>query len=213
MSKLALSDLEKLPSEIVQDFRKTGISEGIPAHIQSYILQLDRSVEIYRYESNISRASRKLMEDFPNLSFTIARTRMYDAINYFHLNNSVKNEAWDQVYADRLDDAAKVALKLQNIAEYRRCILKAHELRTKRDENAIDPEDLKIKDQVISPDISPERLGLKKHSLKDLWVESAEIIEELDIDEKEKEELKREASKAIGINYEGTGQEDISTEV
>ena len=113
--------LEKLHPDIVQDFKRTGKSTAIAPDLQQYILQLDRVAEIHQFEHNVSRAARKLQETFPNLTFMTARLRVYDAINIFHLNNTVKAEAWDNYYADRMEDLGKLAIASDNLSEARRC--------------------------------------------------------------------------------------------
>jgi hypothetical protein len=196
-----------LPVEIVQDFRKTGKSQGIPAEIQEYISQVDRAVEIYRFEGNISRAAKKLQEQFPDISHATARNRIYDSLNLFHLNNTVKNCSWDQYYADKMEDLAKLAIADDNITEARRCFERAHSLRTNKDENAYDPEKLKPVEQIISPDVSHSRLNITQHNLNEIWKKTQEFILDLkDVDSKEKERLLAEAASNLGqpidVDYE-----------
>jgi len=198
-----LESLDKLPVEIIQDFRRTKKSAAIPQPIQQYILQLDRAIEIYNYEGNISRAARQLSSDFHgNISFATARSRIYDAIHYFHLNNTVKNEAWNMYYADKMEDLAKLAIQQKNLTEARRCFEKAKSYRTDKQDKTIDPRDIKIKDQVISPDVSAERLGLEKFNLVEIWDETEEIIDNFDIESEHKKRIKKEAAQVIDIEHE-----------
>jgi len=138
---------------------------------------------------------------------------VFDAINFFHLNNTVRNEAWDYYYADRLEalgqkaektfDDAPAEVKFSGlIQEARRCYERAHALRTKRDENAVDPESLRPKDFLINPDVSPERLGLKKQSIKQLWSDTSAFIKKLELEEEEKERLLKESAEVIDVDYE-----------
>ena len=202
MSQIA--DIEKLSVEIIQDFRKNGESSAISSELQAYIIHLDRAIEIFRFEGNISRAAKQLMNEHPNdiLTYKTAYRRISDAINYFHLNNTVKNEAWNNFYADKMEDLAKLAIKMNNITEARRCFEKAKAFRTDKDENAIDPDKLKLKDHLINPDIDPERLGLTNVNLKNLWIKAEEFIDKLDLEPQEKERLKKEASEATNADHE-----------
>lgn len=210
MSALTLSDLHNLPVEIIQDFRKTGRSLAIPGHIQDYILQLDRAVEIHNseHEHNVTRASKKLMESFPNISLNTARGRVFDAINYFHLNNTVKAEAWDNYYADRMEDLAKLAIATNSITEARRCYEKAHTFRKEAASNVLDSEDLKPHIFLISPEVKPELMGLKNFNLKQLWKETQDFINELPIDTRDKERTLRDAAENLN-QIEDIDHEDI----
>jgi hypothetical protein len=177
---------------------------AIPEYLQKYIIHLDRAIEIMRYCGDLYKSVRQLMDEFHDegMSFSVARSRIYDAIHYFHLNNQVKNEAWDQYYADRFEVMANDNKKLGDLKEARLCLEKAHELRTSRDENAINPDDLKIKDQVISPDLTPERLGLKERNLRKLWLETNTFLEELELDPGHRKRILKEAAEVLDVDYE-----------
>lgn len=199
-----LAKIEKLPIEIIEHFRKTGDASGMSDDIKKYIIQLDRAIEIVKYEGNITQAAKQLKSEYPTELFSIetAKRRIYSAINYFHLNNTVKNEAWNNYYADKMENLAKLAIVMNNITEARRCFEKAKAFRTDKDENVIDPDKLKLKDFLISPDVDPERLGLTEVSLKNLWVNAEEFINKLDLDPKEKERLLKEAAEATNADHE-----------
>lgn len=209
----SLQEIDKLPIELIQDFRKTRVSRSIPVHMQRYILHLDKAAELFNLKGNVTEICKELMINFPDddLSYSTARLRVFDAINYFHLNNTVRNEAWDHYYADRLEALGKKAEDAYdndsdkfagNIQEARRCYERAHALRTKKDENALDPDALRPKDFLINPDISPERLGLKKQNLKSLWSDTAAFINKLELEDDEKKQLLHESAEVIDIDYE-----------
>lgn len=206
MSKIdnKLKKLDEIPVEIIKEFREKGTSEFLSENTQKYIIQLDKAAEINHFEPNISRCARMLMTmpECVGLSYNSARLIVYDAINYFHLNNTVKNEAWDNYYADKLEDLFLVAIKAKNITEARRCIERAHALRTNHDENGIDPEDLKLKDQLISPNITAARLGIETFNLHELWCEGRKMIKNFDISDKEKQQIMKEFSTTIDIDHE-----------
>jgi hypothetical protein len=187
--------LEKLPVEIIQDFRKTGRSLAIPDDVQKYIIQIDRAIEIYRFEPNVYRAARQLKTEFTkdDISFKTAQSRIYDAINYFNLNSTVKNESWDNYYADKLEDLALLAIKDHNWNQARLCFREANMLRTKHNDDRINPDDIKMKDFITSPDITPERLDIAPVNLRDLQI-------------RDKFELYRKGKKLISDFH------DISTE-
>lgn len=209
----SLQEIDKISTELIQQFRRTKKSVAIPEYLQRYILHLDKAAELFNTKGNMNDICNDLMAAFPEdgLSFTTAKRRVYDAINFFHLNNTVRNEAWDNYYADRFEALGRKAEEAYdsdpskfsgNIQEARRCYAIAHELRTKKDENAVDPEVLKPKDFLINPDISPERLGLKKQNIKQLWSDASKLINRMELEEEEKQRLLKESAEVIDIDYE-----------
>jgi hypothetical protein len=199
-----LTDVDKLHPDILQEFRRTKRSNSIPEDVQQYIIQIDIAFDILKTNGSIRDAARELVErmNSDELTFATARRRIYDAINYFHINSTVRNEAWDNYYADRFEELSKQAYTEKDYTEARRCLERAHTLRTKRDENAINPEDMKIKDWLINPDISPERLGLKEYNLRRLWLDSQTFIDDLKLDSEHKQGLLKETAEVIDVDYE-----------
>ena len=206
-----IKQLDKIDIDIVIDFRKTGESKAITPEMQAYILQIDKAAELLRVESNITRCSKRLINTpaGKNLTYRAAQARVYDAINYFYINNSVKNAAWDMYYADRLEDFARKCERIglqerdgRLLKESRLALQCAHGYRTNKDENAIDPEDLIVKDQLLSPDITSDRLGLKQYDLNDLWKKGITLIKKFPITDKETKTITKEFAKAIDIDYE-----------
>lgn len=195
-------DFVKLDKEIVRNFILTGQSEAIAIPLQRYIKQINRAAEIHTFDGNIQRCARKLQESFPDdkLALNTARERIYDAINIFHLNNTVRNQAWDNYYADKIDDLAKVAISEGKYKEALLCFSKSRELRTNKDEDAFTPEQLAAKQQLVSPDIKLSRLGLKTFDKKKVWSEGLKFIEKMPLEKDEKEKLENEFSEALGID-------------
>jgi len=165
----SLQEIDKLPVELIQQFRQTRVSKSIPEYLQRYILHLDKASELFNLKGNITDICKELQLAFPedDLSFSTAKNRVFNAINFFHLNNTVRNEAWDHYYADRLEALGKKAEDAYdadpakfsgNIQEARRCYERAHALRTKKDENAVDPELLRPKEFLMNPQHKPSAL-------------------------------------------------------
>ncbi len=205
-----IESFRKVPIEALKEFRQTGISKYIPNDLQRYIQQIDRAIELYRFDGNISRVAGKLIAEFAqdDLSMSTARSRIYDAINLFHLNNTVKNVAWDNYYADKMEDLAKLSIAADNITEARRCYEKAHAFRTSHNENDYDPDKLRPVEKIISPEVTPQRLGLHGDNLNKMWIKAQLFINELPIEDKEKARLLREASQNINLPID-VDHEDI----
>ena len=194
-----LSKIEVLPAEIIQEFRQTHRSMAIPEVIQKYILDLEAVIEIRDSEKhdNLSRIARQLIKRCPHLDFWTAMERVYDALSFFHVNDNVSNDVWDKIYADKLEDLARLCIAKGNEAIAYKSILKAHELRTKS-ESRIKPEDLKQPIFLISPDIRPEDLGYEKASLMQISKkytdgEYIKLIDKLPITDIEKKRMYQDA--------------------
>lgn len=200
----SLQKLESLPPEIIADFRRTKRSEAIPVKLQNYILDLEAVIEIRETEKfdNINRLARMLMKRRPDLHFKNAILRVYDALSFFHVNENASNDVWDKVYADKMEDLAKLAIARGKEEVAYKAFIKAHEYRTKS-ESRIRAEDLKAPIFIISPDIRPEDLGFEKASLMEISRKANEgkyikLIDSLPIDDDEKKKIYQDA----GIDIE-----------
>jgi hypothetical protein len=211
---MSLKDLETIPVEILQDFRKTGESMALGDDLKQYILQLDRAVEIrtQEHEHNIMRGAKRLRESFPEISLSTAKNRIYDAINYFHLNSTVKAEAWSNYYADRMEDLARLSIAANNITEARRCIERSKEFRLEASNLAIDPNEIKPHTFLISPEVNPSLLGLEEFNLGQLWTNTEKFIRDLPIDQRDKQTALSDAALALNrtedIDYEDVNEEE-----
>ena len=204
-----LTSVDKFSTDAIVEFRKTGKSDVIPVHVQQMILQLEKANNLLKVKYSIRRAAYELMKEYPELSFSTAKERVADAINYFHHNVNVSNQAWDSHYADIFDELAARCELRGDMMEARRNRIKAHELRTIRNEDVIDIDKIQPIKILITPDIAPERIGLKEHNLKQLWVESKEMIKKYDINSEEKNKTIKEVALALGVEPEDIDFEEI----
>jgi len=212
MAAIGIHILEKLPVEIIQDFRRTRQSQAIAPNVQEYILQLDQAANILNGQkgvapvTNIRRAAIGLQELYPNISYNTCRTRIEDAINYFNVNNAVKEDAWNNFYADRMEDIAQLAIAKDDLRQATSCFERARDYRLQASRSAISTADLKPKPFLVSPDVDAKRLGIPEFNLKKLWPETTKYVNKLPITSDQKERIKREAGEVLGIetidNYE-----------
>ena len=192
-------ELSKIPPEIIADYRRTGQSQALNDNLKEYVDKLEKAIEAFRRGRSIRRAAKILNGDLKHVAPNTCRNLINDAINFFNLNSSVKEEAWCNYYAEYFDELSKKAEKAKEFKEARLSARLAAEYRIRASEVSIDPELLHPKDQLISPDVSPERLGLEEFNLKKLWVDTETFIEELPIDSGNKERIKKEAKLNLGI--------------
>jgi hypothetical protein len=164
-----LAQLELLPVAIINAFRTTGKSSAMNAELKQYVKELDAVLQIKESErfDNIARIARKLQIRYPHLVYTVARERVYDAFNFFHVNDSVSTDAWDAIYADKMEDLAAMCLAKGNEKTAKEALALAHDYRTKA-KSRIKPEDMTGNTYIISIDIKPEDLGFETGNLKEI---------------------------------------------
>jgi hypothetical protein len=87
------------------------------------------------------------------------------------------------------------------------CLMKSCEYRIKASANAIDPDRLKFKPQIVSPDIELERMGVKRKGLLEARKRALEIISKQDFPDSEKTRLLEEVDREL--NIEDTDHEEV----
>lgn len=94
-----LERLDKIHPDMISGFLTTGKCNGIPEDVQKFLKQIQWAAEIYEYEPNITRASKKLRlrinaEQKLALDERTCKERIYQAINYFNVDNNVSEKVW-----------------------------------------------------------------------------------------------------------------------
>jgi hypothetical protein len=194
-----LERIETLDADIIAEFRKTRKSIAIPEDLQKYILQLDAVIEIRDTEKfdNISRIAKALKKRYPELPDRTARQRVYDAYTLFHINDNVSNDVWDKLYADKMENLARLCIARGKEDIAYKAFIRAHELRT-RAESRIKPEDLKAPIFIISNKIKPEDVGFESANLQKIASKAsdghyAKLINKLPVSDEEKKKLYEDA--------------------
>jgi hypothetical protein len=197
-----LDTLDKLHPDIVHHFLQTGESKGIPEELQLFIKQLQYAAEIYEYERNISRAAKKLRirilaEQKIDVSERTCKARIYAALNYFNIDNNVPVKVWENDFADKYQDLAKLAIANDDLKTARACYDSARECRIAAAEASARESDW-APVFLISPEITAEQMGFTRESLKDIAKKNNEgyylnLIDSLPVDKKEKKRLLADA--------------------
>ena len=133
--------------------------------LADYILQINEASSLNRKFHSISECAKKLHQSFPELSIHTCKSRIYDAINYLNQDCTVTSEAWYLYYADMFMKLFEVNLVGHNFREARNCLQKSCEYRIKASANAIDPDRIKFKHQIVSADMELARMGVKKQGI------------------------------------------------
>lgn len=196
-----LKAIETLHPDIIRDFLQTGKSSAIPVEVQHFVYQLQWAAEIWEHERNISRAARKLAErafaiQQEVISPQTAKSRIYAAITYFDIDSNVPQQVWDRDTANKMEDLAKLAIKLDKVDTAKQCLIEANELRRR----ANDTEQTNGRPIIflMSPDMKIESLGFNRKNLKEIARKASDgfyikLITSLDIDKNEKKRLMRDA--------------------
>jgi hypothetical protein len=196
-----IEHLNKLSPEIVKSFleSRNPSSFGIPPKLADYILQINEASNLHRTNHSITECAKKLQQSYPELSIHTCKSRIYDAINYLNSDCSVTSEAWYLHYADMFMKLFEVNLVAHNFREARTCLMKSCEYRIKASANAIDPERIKFKHQLVSSDMELDRMGIKQKGMLNSYRKAMSIIDSLDTNDTEKKRLVDEVEKELNI--------------
>jgi hypothetical protein len=192
------SVIDKLDPKIIQHYRKTGNSAALDDNTKAYIQQIERAMELFKACANVSRAATLLQREFKELSLVTSRKRVYDCINFFHVNNTITNDAWNNFYADRYEAMAQLAAIAGDYKTMLQCTEKAHLCRISKDENKIDPDLLKPVTYIVVSDRNLLERDKKKRDINELKrkylnKEFESVIEKMPVDDKDKLRLKQDA--------------------
>ena len=197
-----IETIEKLHPDIIHHYLTTGESRGITKEVQVFLKQMQWAAEIYEYERNITRAARDLhmrtlAQQGIDLDVRTCKSRIYAAINYFTIDNNVSIKVWESDFADKYEDLAKLAVASDQYKVAKSCHDAAMECRRRASE-AAEKDNSWAPVFIISTDITPEKLGFTKRSLKDIAKKNNDgfylnLIESLPIEREEKKRLLRDA--------------------
>lgn len=201
METSKISQLRAMPVKTVNAFLKSrdAAACGILPEMAEYILQVNEAANLLRDYPNIGDAAAQLQKLYPHISLHCARDRISDALNYFNANCTITSDAWNLYYADVMMDLYTKAIKAGDLKEARLCLDKAREYRCEAASHNIDPALIRFKEQLISPDVELERMGVQKDSMAEAYRKAIEIIETRELSGADKERLKKELESELGI--------------
>ena len=196
-----IEHLQKIPPETVEQFLESRDPEplGIPPKLAEYILQINEASNLNKKFHSISECAKRLQQSFPELSVRTCKSRIYDAINYLNQDCSVTSEAWLLYYADMFMKLFEVNLVGHNFREARTCLQKSCEYRIRASANAIDPERIRFKHQMVSADMELDRMGVKKQGIMNAYRKALSIIDNIDATDLEKQRIVDEVERELNI--------------
>ena len=197
-----IDKLDKIHPELIAAFLSSGQCDGIPEEVQLFLKQLQWAAEIYEYERNISRAAKQLRirilaQQHLSLDERTCRARIYAAINYFHIDNNVSIKVWEDNFADKYEDLAKLCALRGDYKAQKECYKEALECRRRASQIAEASSNMGIV-FLFSKELTAEDLGYTSENLKKLASKYNEgyylnLISSLPIEKEEKKRLLRDA--------------------
>nr|DAT67510.1 MAG TPA: hypothetical protein [Caudoviricetes sp.] len=200
--KSKIDRLDAIHPDLISAFLTGGKGEGIPVDIQSFLKQLQWAAEIYEYERNITRAARKLRlrinaEQGERIEERTCMSRIYQAINYFNVDCNVPIKVWENNFANKYEDLAKICAVQRDYKSQKACYDAALECRRRASEVAEADRGLGVT-FILSPEITAEEMGFAKRNLKEIAAKHnrgfyLNLIESLPLEKAEKKRLLRDA--------------------
>lgn len=200
--KSSIEKISQLHPDLIAQFLATGRCSAIPIAEQLFLQQLQWSMEIYETDHNISSCARKLRERIAaeqhvQIELRTCQARVYQAINYFCVDNNVSIKVWENVYADRYEDLAEKAIAAEDFRTAARCQESALECRRRASEIVENASHIGIT-MLFTPEVTPELLGFESKSLKQIAAKHnqgfySSLIDQLPVDTDEKNRLRKDA--------------------
>lgn len=194
--------LSKLDPAIISHFLETGQSEGIPPETQQWLQEISMAYEEYDKNRNVSSAAKELMKRITarfgkKPSFRTCQERIYAALEYFHVDNTVSDKVWNIDFANKYEDGAQKAIDAEDFRAAYMFFKAAEECREKSSIAAsLDTKFVPV--FLISRDISIIDIGFEPKNLKEIAKKDNDgyyvrQINSLPIDEAEKKRLRVDA--------------------
>ena len=136
-----LDTIQQIHPDLIAQFFSTGKCAAIPHDVQLYLQQLQWAAEINETEHNVQKAADKLRdriaaEQKVKIEKRTCLARIYQAIDYFCVNNNVKLKVWEETYANRFEDLASQAIEADDYKTALKCQEAALECRRRSSEIA-----------------------------------------------------------------------------
>ena len=207
-----IAQLKKLSPETVEMYLETrdGESLGINKKLAAYILQIDAATKLHRKHHSISECAKHLQAMYPDLSIHTCKSRIYDSINYLNDACTVTGAAWYLYHADMYMKLFDVNLTGHSFREARTCLQHALDCRVKASSGAVDPERTRFKHQIVSPDITNERMRIERKGLLESYREALTLVKNVDANDVELKRLMDEVK--AEFNIIDTAHEEVQAE-
>ena len=197
-----IEQIGELHPDLIAGFLATGKCDATPEPLRLFIQQLQWAIETFETERSISRCATKLRqriaaEQHIKMEQRTALARVYEALNFFHVDQNVPIKVWEAVYADQFEKIAQFAALKGDLKTQSKATERALECRRRAAEIADTDRSLGVT-MLFHGDITPELMGLEKKSLKEIARkdndgEYLKIINQLPLESLEKKRILRDA--------------------
>ena len=197
-----IEQIGELHPDLIAGFLATGKCDAIPEPLRLFIQQPQWAIETFETERSISRCATKLRqriaaEQHIKMEQRTAIARVYEALNFFHVDQNVPIKVWEAVYADQFEKIAQFAALKGDLKTQSKATERALECRRRAAEIADTDRSLGVT-MLFHGDITPELMGLEKKSLKEIARkdndgEYLKIINQLPLESLEKKRILRDA--------------------
>lgn len=142
-----------------------------------------------KYETKTFIVNTLISETY-GLSRYQANTLYYDALNFFYADNNVKQKAWENIYANHLDNLAYLAIEKDDIDTARKCFIEAAKLRGAGNEQGKEIPSEMLSKPIVIYTTDAERVGIPAVDRKAL----AKFIDDIpEITERERVRIQKDA--------------------
>lgn len=198
-----MEQIGELHPDLIAAFFATGECEAIPEKLRQFMQQLQWAVEIFETERSITRCATKLRQRVAaeqkgvKMEQRTAIARVYQALDFFHVDQNVPIKVWEAIYADQFEKIAQFAALKGDLKTQAKATERALECRRRAAEIADTDRSLGVT-MLFHGDITPELMGLEKKSLKEIARkdndgEYLKIINQLPLESLEKKRILRDA--------------------
>ncbi len=204
-----IRNLDPKTLNIIRSSKGEHIGDASP-ELAMYALQLTRAYELFTgpdSDGTIIGAANQLQKEFPTISLSTARRRVSESVALIHTEMETPPDVWLGFYADKMDKLGSLCEKNGELEAARRSYEIACEYRVKAAEGRVDPERIKYRRMLVSPDVQGERLGLGNTGIRELLRKSRALIEQSGLSAKDKERVLSDLELEAGIEdvaYEET---------
>lgn len=182
-------DKQKNEYAQLQALVEKGEVKDLPEKLVEYFEQMDFIRSLYGKWNTKNYIINMVTLKWPLLSKYQATQLFADTLNFFYLDNQVKVEAWQNIYADRLDQMSSLAYEMNDLETARRLTMDAAKLRGVGKEKPLEiPKELYDRRPTIYF-LDPKMFGIEKVDRREL----ADFLDNLDITEMQRGRLKRDA--------------------
>lgn len=182
------SDFDDISLEQLQNFIERGKVSGVPPHVANKLTQMEMVRSLYSDQHKTYDYIINLLQLPPhNLSRFKADKLFSDTVNFHFAQKDIKQEAILNLYAEKYDKLALLAIETNDFLAAGRLYKMAEENRSKAALKKTIPDDIFEKRPTLYV-IDPKMLDRRKTDIKRL----AQYIDNLEITESEKERLHRD---------------------